>query len=404
MNVDETERRLEAWLHEQRRSTAPPSLRARVAVIPTDDRYPWRPGVWPAIGRRLTGTWTRAGVLVGLIAMASALIGGAMISGGRPSGVIALPSGSDMSQMPSVAPPSPSSAPSAEPDRWPLDYLTWPTPARPGAQYVLVGSARSVIGTTIDAIDPADGTARTFATCNRGCGVVAALAAAPDGHALALVQGAGVRVLDLRTGLSRSVARCGCTGDSRIAWSPDGSTIAFDGVEGISTVQADGGSPSVLVAPNGRGPTFSPEGTRITYVGLQGAATIGVDGQRPQPLGLGDAFDVASAPEGSRLAYVIDPVDPTYHGAGDPFVAELWVVDPDGSDPVRVHQIPQCCIGAWIGPAAWSPDGRRLAWAGPAGSSANAAPTIVVVSADGSDHVLGPVPIAKGAWNWIVMP
>jgi hypothetical protein len=48
-------------------------------------------------------------------------------------------------------------------------------------------------------------------------------------------------------------------------WSPNGDTIAFQTPDGILTIPAGGGSPSLLI-PGGRDPAYNPAGSHIAYV------------------------------------------------------------------------------------------------------------------------------------------
>jgi len=48
-------------------------------------------------------------------------------------------------------------------------------------------------------------------------------------------------------------------------WSPNGNTIAFETPDGVLTIPAAGGSPSLLI-PGGREPAYNPSGSHIAYV------------------------------------------------------------------------------------------------------------------------------------------
>jgi hypothetical protein len=86
---------------------------------------------------------------------------------------------------------------------------------------------------------------------------------------------------------------------------------------------------------------------------------------------------------GDGIAYVTDGLNSASGPwrSGDPFIAQLWVGDLNGRAVGPIHAIPGCCIGAWLGPPVWSPDGRWLAWPG-----GTATDKLVIVAADGSSH------------------
>ena len=67
-----------------------------------------------------------------------------------------------------------------------------------------------------------------------------------------------------------------------LAWSPDGSRLAFDTDNGIWVIGADGSGLTKLI-PRGLKPTWSPDGSRIAY----GRSTT--DGQSWKPLRIADA-------------------------------------------------------------------------------------------------------------------
>jgi hypothetical protein len=53
-------------------------------------------------------------------------------------------------------------------------------------------------------------------------------------------------------------------------WSPNGNTIAFETPDGVLTVPAGGGSPSLLI-PGGRDPAYNRTGSHIAYVSRSGS-------------------------------------------------------------------------------------------------------------------------------------
>lgn len=160
--------------------------------------------------------------------------------------------------------------------------------------------------------------------------------------------------------LSCSDATCAANAPIQsLSWSPDGKIIAFDWYQGIWTVGVDD-QPLVLVDPSGRDVTFSPDGSRIMYVdGPTLKVWISnVDGTDPHPLTFQAAF-AAWSPDGARIAYVTDGTDAACKSScGDSLTAQLWVADLNGRPTGPTYAIPGCCVGAWLGPPVWSPDGH----------------------------------------------
>jgi WD40-like Beta Propeller Repeat len=170
------------------------------------------------------------------------------------------------------------------------------------------------------------------------------------------------------------------TGDADPAWSPDGTTLAFvrtirlgfeDFRSQVYLLSLDGG-PARPVTPGVDGvqvfdPAWSPDGARIAYTldrldrrhhFRPSLYLMDADGGNVRLLAR-DADDAAWSADGRRLAFVSvrDRNGETcydqcnYHG-------ELYVMDADGSDPVRLTRN----RGDDRSPS-WSPDGRRIAFA-----------------------------------------
>ena len=136
-------------------------------------------------------------------------------------------------------------------------------------------------------------------------------------------------------------------------WSPDGTRLLFEAVEGgIYSVGADG-SGLTDIAKDGHGPKWSPDGTRIvSFAEVDGDADISVmnaDGSDPRRLTSDPADDVSPAwsPDGTRIAFVSER-----NGNRD-----LFLVDPDGSHERRLTHDP-----APDEAFSWAPDGERIVY------------------------------------------
>ena len=159
----------------------------------------------------------------------------------------------------------------------------------------------------------------------------------------------GLYVVDVQDGRSTRIAD---RASRTVAWSPDGSTIAF---------------------------AHTVSGQRVTSSELR---VVGADGTGERLLIESDVDApiraVAWAPDGSKVAFVRD----TIHASD---TRTLYVVNSDGSGlrDLAGWSADGCCI--WVTtdePLAWSPDGRLIALIPP--TLADAHDAIVLVQADGS--------------------
>jgi TolB protein len=193
---------------------------------------------------------------------------------------------------------------------------------------------------------------------------------------------------------------------TQLAWSPDGSRIAYvnpiDGERGIYVANADGTDPVRLTEGHNDGhPSWSPDGARIAFSSSAADSSIAFcDGQPGQEfLCLTDIYsmnadgsDVARlttdpaaefhptwSPDGSRIAFAR-----VVRGEAPDEIFEaplIFTMAADGSD---VRQISQAS-GEWGGSdfsPAWSPDASRIAFVGFRREDFG----LYVVGADGSDE------------------
>ena len=165
----------------------------------------------------------------------------------------------------------------------------------------------------------------------------------------------GLRVLDLGTGEDRLVI----AGDDfgAVEWSPDATRIAYTtrSPGAIRIVEADGSSSPTHVLGTVEAVTvsWSPDGTRLAYSDRTGHMfVVTLDGSAP--LSLGQGVGPRWSRDGELLAYL---------QAGG--VCDVWTMRPDGTGATRLASLgidPDGCAAYDFQPGpVWSPDGRKIA-------------------------------------------
>ena len=261
-----------------------------------------------------------------------------------------------------------------------------------------------------------EGRLQTVWRCRRveDCGAfIKAVAFAPDGRHLALVTGSqnvlslyegGLHVIDLATGTDRHLPAftshpatpeaqleawrrlgraethlLGCAEPHELAWSPDGSLLAYSCAGHIYTIRPDGSGRRLLRTgtASAHWPAWSPDGRRIAfstqsapgvYIGggpsgipphtwvRSAIYAVDLDGSHRQLVARAGAAPDWS-PDGTTIAYSAPACTGPQRER-----ARTRLVTPDGRD-VTPDSTGGRCGG--VGPAhaipAWSPDGRRLA-------------------------------------------
>ena len=151
------------------------------------------------------------------------------------------------------------------------------------------------------------------------------------------------------------------------AWSPDGSSIAFDSNRRVGlalwAMKADGTDQHIVTTGHGEYPSWSPDSTRLVYAGgdYYDIRVVGADGSNDHALTSSPAYDMGPAwsPDGAWIAYHTQA--DAYPNLGEPGMGpemEIHLVRPDGADD---HRITDDAVEDAF--PVWSPDGRYLTWA-----------------------------------------
>jgi Tol biopolymer transport system component len=137
-------------------------------------------------------------------------------------------------------------------------------------------------------------------------------------------------VLDLTTGFRTSFPSVTGNDASELAWSPNGSRIAGNGIE---TMNPNGsGRTTITTGPNDRHPNWSPDGSKIVFQRGSTSATeiyvVNADGSGLTPLTNNSFADLAPAwsPDGTKIVF-------SSEADGD---AEIFVMDADGGNPTQL--------------------------------------------------------------------
>jgi Tol biopolymer transport system component len=187
------------------------------------------------------------------------------------------------------------------------------------------------------------------------------------------------------------------------SWSPDGTIIMAPDKLASSrllpaTVNTDGtsyavhtiGPPTLNLAPAG----WSPDGNKIAFEGWDDTdpsrtgiyVSEGFTLTEAEPVQITQALvhdiPLEWSPDGTRLLLIQVARCPE----GDCDGGDLYVVDSDGSDLIRLN--PEGTFVACCGPASWSPDGTQVTFGAPSLHAAGAADftksAVYVAEADGS--------------------
>lgn len=95
----------------------------------------------------------------------------------------------------------------------------------------------------------------------------------------------------------------------------------------------------------------------------ESGGTIFISGATGSPVALARGFLPTSSPDRTTIAFLRDPFDPHHARTGDPFVLQVWLIQPNGSCLRKLGQQRRCCVGA-NPDLHWSPDGSSIVLTG----------------------------------------
>ena len=163
--------------------------------------------------------------------------------------------------------------------------------------------------------------------------------------------------------------------DSKPAWSPDGTKIAFfsDRTGDVYVMNADGTGQTNLTnnGVSDTDPAWSPDGTQIAFTGgnSAGVFVMDADGSDQTPLpGAAFGFRPAWSPDGTKIAFDHDT---------DVLNFQVFVINADGTGLTRLTTNSTNDFAP-----AWSPDGTKIAFM----SDRISLVDVFVMDADGSDQ------------------
>ncbi len=258
----------------------------------------------------------------------------------------------------------------------------------------------------LDARTSRVGALAAVALCLAGClpdDEIRCIAFSPDGNRIAAVSvKRGVTVTDTRTGARTRVTADRVRGD-RVAWSPDGTTLAFtretSGAWTIATAGLDGVTSQVTVAPGLSSDPFFTGDNRVGWVAWEeGFPVLNLPNRTRRQ----HATNPVPAPDGRRIAFV----------DWSCLVPQVCAVRTDDGSPCRLTS-ETTLLGLQPGSLRWTTDsravtfvritagpGERLRWQVLESDASGNTPPRVLVS---SEQPIAAALAVDSEWLWLVL-
>ena len=280
-----------------------------------------------------------------------------------------------------------------------------PAPFGPARNGVLVYA----VDGDIYSVDPVSGSSHAITS---GAAIDRKQTVSSDGTRVAFLRGDGITgdafdlmIANLNGTNIRAISTATISDGDPFAWSPDGTFILLNNVQGdLVRYNANGDAPVVVLRQTYMHGFQPPTGQKVLYETITGGRTLGLmnaDGTAATPIytippaETKDGCDygtVAWSPDGTRIAFNRRPIGTDQ--------CRIFVMNADGT---RAHQLTTDTHQLTETDFRWSPDGTMIAfdrWDNTVGAW-QIQPIGVVQSTGGATRSLGPTPVSDGAvFEW----
>jgi WD40 repeat protein/predicted Ser/Thr protein kinase len=209
---------------------------------------------------------------------------------------------------------------------------------------------------------------------------VTGVAFSPDGQRLASLDRDGVKVWDARTNQHALSLQGHADAVVRVAFSPDGERLAGASKEAVKVWDARTGEETLSLPEAGAWLAFSPDGQRLAGAAADGRVQVWDVRTGQQMLSVGELFpgvrpdvtSVAFSPDGQRLACFVK----LYESDSDwSYQEQVWDLRTGQEASSKVLATSQRGLGS----AAFTPDGRLVAYVDTSARAEGLPPTGIVV-------------------------